>query len=842
MKPLIRWTRLAAALVAVIAVALSATATAGAATPADTTSYTSDRYLEHALGLNGKSKYLIESVTYDRFQWLLKQPGKFAFLIGDPASDASFPARAQAVEAAATEAGVKRVFWFNPNLSGSAKIGPITQPNLDIRKPLGITSIAAASARTLNTAWLNVVGRHLGNGVRAEFGSTASNNGEYQSASRVTATSDATVVNDSGATNGYSTKVGNVNGGALFDYTGVDIAAGAAPATITSSSFFFFYDKDNVVTIGADAKPAKILSWVNLTTSATPEADIATAIANCGATNIADPSEFAWWKASNNAKQTTQSPNDYQGSGIPNLTDADGSEARGGWRVHQITYPELVHLLSVEDAKDVVLLFGGTWCPNTRPVLPAINRDAQERDVTVFNFDTILDGSVVGGGNSGSNPLQSRNAAASGSPAVANANPSFVYGELVARFLKNLKTEYTADAANKITYYPAGDGAQPLTSQPRLQVPYLFSYKGAAGDAPHGGITRQWIHTKPNDAGYTEYMSVWHFTNPQPNQLGVTPANLPRELPIWNDINTALASFTYQTDVAALKAAQSNTGTYADTSKYLLATDKANVTYVPPVAPATTGSVTVTSSTTGTVDIGPSQLSAALTGLGASAPTTYTLARSAYVTEYEKAPADQDATKLANLKTVAGAWGVVESRKNRVNSIWGDAGSPSSVAGGAAALRAAQVLFASLPDRTVAPNPGGQNPAPVITPPAVVPPALVPAPTPPATTTPNRTTTTAKVKVTKLVGAATKVPTSKKGGRYTVTFTVPKGKATPTGKITLKLKKGSKTTTLTGALKKGTVTIALPKLAKGTYKVTVSWPGDTTYRSTTASGTLKVKR
>ncbi|MFO7244486.1 MAG: hypothetical protein DIU73_006345, partial [Actinomycetes bacterium] len=27
---------------------------------------------------------VIETVTYDRFQWLLQQPGQFAFLIGNP--------------------------------------------------------------------------------------------------------------------------------------------------------------------------------------------------------------------------------------------------------------------------------------------------------------------------------------------------------------------------------------------------------------------------------------------------------------------------------------------------------------------------------------------------------------------------------------------------------------------------------------------------------------------------------------------------------------------------------------------------------------------------------------
>ena len=101
-------------------VPLAATASA-APTAAD---YTHATYLQHALGLPAtNTNPVIESVTYDRFQWLLQQPGNFAFLIGDPALDPTFAARAQDVEAAAKAAGVKQVYWFDPNLSGSAKVG-----------------------------------------------------------------------------------------------------------------------------------------------------------------------------------------------------------------------------------------------------------------------------------------------------------------------------------------------------------------------------------------------------------------------------------------------------------------------------------------------------------------------------------------------------------------------------------------------------------------------------------------------------------------------------------------------------------------------------------------------
>ena len=62
-----------------------------------------------------------------------------------------------------------------------------------------------------------------------------------------------------------------------------------------------------------------------------------------------------------------------RGPDVPVLTDADNA-ADGGWRVNQITYPELVDLLKNATDADAAILFGGTWCPNTRAVLPFVNK------------------------------------------------------------------------------------------------------------------------------------------------------------------------------------------------------------------------------------------------------------------------------------------------------------------------------------------------------------------------------------------------------------------------------------------------------------------------------------
>jgi hypothetical protein len=454
-------------------------------------------------------------------------------------------------------------------------------------------------------------------------------------------------------------------------------------------------------------------------------------------------------------------------------------------------------------------------------VLPSINRYAQENDVRVFNFDTILDGGVVGGGNAATNPLQVRNPAANSG--VLNANPSFIYGELVARYLNNLKTEYLATAANRITYYPGGDTSQELASQPRLQVPYLFGYKGKDGDDPHGGVTRQWIHDK-GDGTYTEYMSVWWFTNPQPNQLGVTPANLPREAPIWTTINNQLATFTWQTDPETLKV---NTAIDTDAAQFLVPADKATVTFT---APST---LSIASSTADdAISISPAALSAALAALGGSAPANYVAARTALIDALNAATPNEPL--IANLKTVTAAWSVSQTRKNRVNSIWGNAGSPQSVAGGIAAVRAAEVFFAGLPDR---PSTGKPDPDPD---PGTQPP---PGPSGEAPAPSGPSVTVQKVRASKLAGSLSKAPTSKKRGKYKVKVTVPSGKAGATGKVTVRLlKKGKKTKTLTGTLKNGVVTLPVPKLAKGKWRVTISWSGDATYLPASATGTIKVKK
>jgi hypothetical protein len=564
-----------------------------------------------------------------------------------------------------------------------------------------------------------------------------------------------------------------------------------------------------------------------------------------------------------------------------------------------------------------VILLGGTWCPNTRAILPNLNEHAQRNDVTVYNFDTVLDGAQVGGtATSATNPLQTRNTQNNGSTTPQRANPSFLYGAFVDTYLGNIRTEYAPTGSSNVTYYPGGDNAQSLVTTNKLQVPFLFGYqKSASGD----GVKRQWIIDN-GDGTYKEYMSNWWLANPRPSQLDLSA--IPAVAPIWSTINEQLQNASWQTDPATVAA---NTAIDTDSDRFLVAEDTATVTYN---AAGNGGAGSVSVSNGGAVPIGPAALSAALSALGASAPESSSGARTALIAA-EKA-ASPDATLIGRLRTVAGAWGVAQLRKGTLNSRWGNATTPNSILGGLAAVHELDVFFGGLPGgvlsrRTVTADPviqgtaptvsvsiandhgrvptgpvslvvtqGGATvasastpvsggaasfslptlgagtydytltyagddqiaaftesgqltvtPAPVTTPPSddtPAPPSIVPPVTAPIGT-PVTTPKVTLAKVRKVKSVVVKAPTVRKGGTYKVSISVPKGASAASGKVTIKLRKGAVTKTVTGRLSRGAATVKLPKLAKGTWKVTIAWPGDARYAKVSASGgKIKVKK
>lgn len=91
-----------------------------------------------------------------------------------------------------------------------------------------------------------------------------------------------------------------------------------------------------------------------------------------------------------------------------------------------------------------------------------------------------------------------------------------------------------------------------------------------------------------------------------------------------------------------------------------------------------------------------------------------------------------------------------------------------------------------------------------------------------------------KGKVSKVTTKVTKASTSKAKGKATVTVTTAKGLAKATGKVKVTLTKGKAKKTVTVTLKSGKATVTLPKLAKGTWKVSASYAGSTTYAAANA--------
>lgn len=960
----------AVALPVAVAALTGTTASAAPIRTATTTSYTTTTYLQDELGFpTTDTSPVIQPVTYDELQWVLQQPGNSAILVGDPGEDANFKAEAKDVEAQALTDGVKEIYWFDPNLSGGtgtsagttlkpAQGASISEPNLDIRNPLGITSLTTASEVTYGYVWLNLIGQYLGDGV------TATPANQDTESATVTATTGTTTANDYGVTPGYSTEIvdgaTNTNGGALYNYPTATTSGTpfTAPAASTDS-YFFVYNKANTVTpSGGTAQPEKIESWVDLdseySTYGTAQigTDVNAALAaipgsanlTAAVSNLTDYTQFNWWESEGNLKQVDSVTSNADGENIPLLGSADGSAANGGWRVDQITYPELVDLLqNGANNSTAVILFGGTWCPNTRPVIPFINADAQQNNVTVFNFDTVLDGGTVGGGTtSSSNPLQSRNTVSTGTNAngAAQNTPTFLYGDLVNTYLKNIDTQYTG--STDVTYYPGGVTTNPVQAINKLQVPFLIGYQAADG----GGVNRQWIINNGNNS-YTEYMSNWWDTNPQPGELGLSPGSFPADLPIWSTINAELPNVTYATNPATVDA---NTAIDTDDAEYLDSSDVANVAYLPgatsvtisggtPAAYSATknyaagafvsygganyfslvavsGSATVTPGSNAAVwepitpiSVSPANLQAALTALGSNAPVNYAAAKTALLAAEQAAT--PNATLITNLSTVAGAWSVAQGRKNTLNNVWGNATTPGSVIGGLAAVNALSVFFNGLPGgvvstQTVTANAinndsdlninvaianqygriptgnvsltvekGSTSVASTSTPvvnnvasftvpvsgagtysytlsyvgdtqiaafsdsgTVTVSPAQTVTVTQ-TTTTPGVTTaaiTPTRLKVSKVTSKVAKLPSSTTGGQYTVALSTPASKSFATGKVTLKLKKGSSTKTITGKLAHGYATFKLPKLARGTWKVSISWGGDSNYLSGSATG------
>lgn len=103
----------------------------------------------------------------------------------------------------------------------------------------------------------------------------------------------------------------------------------------------------------------------------------------------------------------------------------------------------------------------------------------------------------------------------------------------------------------------------------------------------------------------------------------------------------------------------------------------------------------------------------------------------------------------------------------------------------------------------------------------------------PATRVVQLTVSTAKPAAAHLSVSAK--PSAKHKGRATVKVSASKGLTAVTGKVTVILTSGKHSKKVTGTLKKGRVVISLPKLSKGTWKVSVKYAGNAYYSARTTN-------
>ena len=128
-----------------------------------------------------------------------------------------------------------------------------------------------------------------------------------------------------------------------------------------------------------------------------------------------------------------------------------------------VSWEELVYLFEQEG--DYLVLFGGSWCHNTRAAAGYINDYAKEYGIkTIYNFDFRLD----------SETRDSHVRETNGSTAKAS-EINYLYGELVSSYLTNLTdwVEYKEGSASSLTYTNE-EGVE--TNVAKAQVPFLFLY------------------------------------------------------------------------------------------------------------------------------------------------------------------------------------------------------------------------------------------------------------------------------------------------------------------------------------------------------------------------------
>lgn len=123
-----------------------------------------------------------------------------------------------------------------------------------------------------------------------------------------------------------------------------------------------------------------------------------------------------------------------------------------------ITYDQFKKILGSKG--NYAFVFAGAWCTNTQPIINLVNQYAKKYHIKrVYSIDTHLEGAKSG------TSIDIR---------TNNQPVSYLYGDLVNEYLKNLTTQNSIAATPTVISYTDLEG-QSLKAA-RLQVPFVFTY------------------------------------------------------------------------------------------------------------------------------------------------------------------------------------------------------------------------------------------------------------------------------------------------------------------------------------------------------------------------------
>ncbi|NBD27104.1 S-layer homology domain-containing protein [Paenibacillus glycinis] len=172
-----------------------------------------------------------------------------------------------------------------------------------------------------------------------------------------------------------------------------------------------------------------------------------------------------------------------------------------------VTYHELTKLLGSEG--NYVILFGGSWCPNTQAAIKFINEYAHKYKVDkVYMWDPRLDAGV----DVTKTDLPTFDSHENDRLMVRGTGHPYanLYVDLVNTYLTNIQTQYVKDTTN-VTYKDA-NGKDVVAN--KLQVPYLYVYNKDNKDA--AGKSAPIL-------GHVELMYSWTNIQPDYKSNGVSP-------------------------------------------------------------------------------------------------------------------------------------------------------------------------------------------------------------------------------------------------------------------------------------------------------------------------------